>query len=918
MREYAEERGKAVEKREGGEGPFKRIVYVANLRQLKQLAEEEEEAYGDALKILRERLNEYAVKYGLRDLLDVNEDTARRLAEAEKAELYKLNDVSFGVKAYAALIAYREYALGRRGAYGTAVKHWLEVGGSAWLLYYAPSTAYVRAERAKVERPAAVEEMAAEALRRLFLKPGADRHRSSVQELTKGSKLALMLERETKSAYVFRLYNVEEGGKLVDLGIELWISKVGEGASITYTLIFDVERWRELFRQELEAAVKAAEELMERWPVGDLFSYMAGWVDSDVAISRNKKGERVLEMTTSHLWQLAETKALFDWSYVTLRGVGLTLEGPKPQFRARTSLEKLDDAIKKSAEYGWLKTLGIKAESWDGLRRWVVENWDVVVDAAVKRLGEGVRGELEALRDRLHDDKIAREVVGPALLLIQAERLGVNETTLRYFGAVISGAIDGDGYVSAAWGKVVLSSGERKIALLWEAVLAAHGIKAEMEKAGYAFNVVASGGEAVKLAGLYFLFSLPLLEGDERVINHKLYEAMKLAAAGLNVSWEELRRTKGGLVAADLTISVGGVAVKYSVYLRDKVELQFQLSDRSRAELAAHLLRLAGVNAELKKMGGRDVWYVVATTDKLAAGREELRRALVEIIKAAVEKGWVDAGKVESWLEKLESGRMLKEGWPKYEVKLVEGALRVRYRSINPDSIEREARRLREMGLEEGKHFTVKMPEEGRYGYVSILREGLAYAAWLSVHSKDKDQRELAVAFVEYILRRAKERGNAVRKKAEEIVKEGKKRASLKLEGFEGRVEVGGSEHVVKVIGGGAELERGRSGKKLLRIKITAEVDGVRREYTITFGRYGETNAVEGRATARVDAPDGREKDAERLAAVIKALTGKEPRIRRMKNGQIIIECYEGHLKGFMRFVELADAVERWLEETGR
>ncbi len=61
---------------------------------------------------------------------------------------------------------------------------------------------------------------------------------------------------------------------------------------------------------------------------------------------------------------------------------------------------------------------GIKAESWDGLKQRVVENWDGVVDAAVRRLGEEVRGELKALRDRLNDDKIAREVVAPALLLI--------------------------------------------------------------------------------------------------------------------------------------------------------------------------------------------------------------------------------------------------------------------------------------------------------------------------------------------------------------------------------------------------------------------------------------------------------------------------------------------------------------------
>jgi len=27
---------------------------------------------------------------------------------------------------------------------------------------------------------------------------------------------------------------------------------------------------------------------------------------------------------------------------------------------------------------------------------------------------------------------------------------------------------------------------------------------------------------------------------------------------------------------------------------------------------------------------------------------------------------------------------------------------------------------------------------------------------------------------------------------------------------------------------------------------------------------------------------------------------------------------YEGHLEGFMRYAELADAIEKWLEETGR
>jgi hypothetical protein len=138
LRKYVEEREKAVQRGEVGEEPFKRVVYVADLGQIKQLAEEEGKAFEDTLSALREGLNEYAVKYGLRDLLGVNEDVARRLAEAKKDELPKFGGVNFGVKALATLIAYREYALGRRSAFGAVARHWLEEGGSARLLYYAP------------------------------------------------------------------------------------------------------------------------------------------------------------------------------------------------------------------------------------------------------------------------------------------------------------------------------------------------------------------------------------------------------------------------------------------------------------------------------------------------------------------------------------------------------------------------------------------------------------------------------------------------------------------------------------------------------------------------------------------------------------------------------------------------------------
>jgi hypothetical protein len=130
--------------------------------------------------------------------------------------------------------------------------------------------------------------------------------------------------------------------------------------------------------------------------------------------------------------------------------------------------------------------------------------------------------------------------------------------------------------------------------------------------------------------------------------------------------------------------------------------------------------------------------------------------------------------------------------------------------------------------------------------------------------------------------------------------------------------EVGSREHVVKVIDGGAEFDVGRGGKKLLRIKITAEVDGVRRDYTTTYSRYGADNEAMGFAYARAEAPGGREADAERLAAMIKALTGVKPEIRRRNDGTIEIVCGREHLEGFARFAELTDAIAKWLEKTSR
>ena len=83
----------------------------------------------------------------------------------------------------------------------------------------------------------------------------------------------------------------------------------------------------------------------------------------------------------------------------------------------------------------------------------------------------------------------------------------------------------------------------------------------------------------------------------------------------------------------------------------------------------------------------------------------------------------------------------------------------------------------------------------------------------------------------------------------------------------------------------------------------------------VTYGGRGASNAAVGFAAA--DAPGGREADAERCSALIKDLTGRQPGLYYIGNKIMMVWGGE-HLNGFARCAELADAVERWLEETGR
>jgi hypothetical protein len=247
--------------------------------------------------------------------------------------------------------------------------------------------------------------------------------------------------------------------------------------------------------------------------------------------------------------------------------------------------------------------------------------------------------------------------------------------------------------------------------------------------------------------------------------------------------------------------------------------------------------------------------------------------------------------------------------YPRYSVRVKPGeALEVRYSSAVLSRIVLETKKLREMVLKEGVHFTINSLRNGvMYIYVRI--GGLIRAAWLSVHGSG-EQQKLAARFVEYILQRAWEAGEEVYEKAKEIIEEGKARGSLTLKNFTREVWMGKEKHVVKTFG--CSVAVGESG--LLHVAVLAEIGGVEGVRVFSFGKSGRS--VLGFAAARANAPGGKEADAKRFVALVKALTGKRPKVVRSKRGKVTIMLYSTHLYRLIRYAELAEAIEVWLTET--
>jgi len=301
-------------------------------------------------------------------------------------------------------------------------------------------------------------------------------------------------------------------------------------------------------------------------------------------------------------------------------------------------------------------------------------------------------------------------------------------------------------------------------------------------------------------------------------------------------------------------------------------------------ELAARLLRLAGVSVEVKREDGRGEWRVEATTDMLAAGREELRKALAEVVKTARKS--VDEKKARRWLEKLEKGVATWEG-KKFMVRLVEGALEVRFSPTSRESLEEVAREFKAVGLVEGVHFTARWG--GERGRVYLLAEGVRRLKWISVHGEG-EQRRRAAEFLKFLEEKARAKGGEVLRKLEALLEEGRCRGALRLVGLE--------KDGVKVL----DVKTEEKGNKLY-VTIKAEVDGAVGVYRLTF-----TRERDGTRRLQFYVRGG----AARAVKLVEVLTGEKPQVTEMPDGKTRIRGSDRHIEALARYEELREAIERW------
>ncbi len=231
--------------------------------------------------------------------------------------------------------------------------------------------------------------------------------------------------------------------------------------------------------------------------------------------------------------------------------------------------------------------------------------------------------------------KIARKFVALVYMLklvkVAEKGLMPREEALRRIGEIYATMVAGDGNIQLPSVVELVISGVLGdvAAFLLAAVLYKAGKLApekfvpRVYEGHKAYYVRASGNYGRALAH-FIAATTPSVKGE--YLLEKFDVLMDLAKPGVKVG--EVEKTEGGFKTT-LTLELQGQSVTYDVYLGETIRLVYTTADEERLELAARLLKLAGV----RKVEVREGRIEVAG-DALASASVELRKALVKTIRA--------------------------------------------------------------------------------------------------------------------------------------------------------------------------------------------------------------------------------------------------------------------------------------------
>ncbi|MCX8137437.1 PaRep2b protein [Pyrobaculum aerophilum] len=222
--------------------------------------------------------------------------------------------------------------------------------------------------------------------------------------------------------------------------------------------------------------------------------------------------------------------------------------------------------------------------------------------------------------------------------------------------------------------------------------------------------------------------------------------------------------TSGRMPKTAIRFKLGGEEVAYiTVYWRgDELYAQYGGS-RESAERLASVIRALGGDAEVKYVKGAG-WGTWLTTDGIIAIRHDgWLKAVRSFVDELYNKGVMSKERYEKLIKNIEAGpNIVKFYGAKFSVYYETGAKRidVKYQPSDENSKNAAVNALKDRGLREGVHFTVK-EHSGSYE-IYIAKEAYAKALEALTHSGLKEKKHYAVYDKRRLIRVKKDHKDAV------------------------------------------------------------------------------------------------------------------------------------------------------------